>query len=107
MFILGENFFCEHDVCLILGDNIFYGHDMSHMLVRAAPLEKGATVFAYPVQDPERHGVVEFDKQGKVISLEEKPEQPRSSYPVTGRYFYDNKVISYAASIKPSSRGEL
>jgi glucose-1-phosphate thymidylyltransferase len=106
-FLIGKDFIGDSSVSLVLGDNIFYGHDMSHMLERAALLEQGATVFAYPVQDPERYGVVEFDKQGNVISLEEKPEQPRSRYAVTGLYFYDNKVISYAESIKPSARGEL
>ena len=106
-FLIGKDFIGDSSVSLVLGDNIFYGHDMSHMLERAASLEQGATVFAYPVQDPERYGVVEFDKQGNVISLEEKPEQPRSRYAVTGLYFYDNTVISYAESIKPSARGEL
>ncbi len=106
-FLIGKDFIGESSVSLILGDNIFYGHDMSSMLERAASLEKGATVFAYPVQDPERYGVAEFDKQGNVISLEEKPELPRSRYAVTGLYFYDNKVISYAERIKPSLRGEL
>jgi len=106
-FLIGKEFIGDSSVSLVLGDNIFYGHDMSSMLERAASLEQGATVFAYPVQDPERYGVVEFDKQGNVISLEEKPEQPRSRYAVTGLYFYDNKVISYAESIKPSARGEL
>lgn len=106
-FLIGKEFIGDSSVSLVLGDNIFYGHDMSSMLERAASLEQGATVFAYPVQDPERYGVVEFDKQGNVISLEEKPEQPRSRYAVTGLYFYDNKVISYAESIKPSARSEL
>ncbi|HEC26636.1 MAG TPA: glucose-1-phosphate thymidylyltransferase [Gammaproteobacteria bacterium] len=106
-FLIGKEFIGDASVSLVLGDNIFYGHDMSSMLERAASLKQGATVFAYPVQDPERYGVVEFDKQGNVISLEEKPEQPRSRYAVTGLYFYDNKVISYAESIKPSARGEL
>jgi len=106
-FLIGKDFIGDSSVSLVLGDNVFYGHDMSHMLERAASLEQGATIFAYPVQDPERYGVVEFDKQGDVISLEEKPEQPRSRYAVTGLYFYDNKVISYAESIKPSARGEL
>lgn len=106
-FLIGKEFIGDASVSLVLGDNIFYGHDMSSMLEKAASLKQGATVFAYPVQDPERYGVVEFDKQGNVISLEEKPEQPRSRYAVTGLYFYDNKVISYAESIKPSARGEL
>ncbi len=106
-FLIGKDFIGDSSVSLVLGDNIFYGHDMSVMLEKAASLEQGATVFAYPVQDPERYGVAEFDKQGNVISLEEKPEQPRSRYAVTGLYFYDNKVISYAENIKPSLRGEL
>lgn len=106
-FLIGKDFIGDSSVSLILGDNIFYGHDMSSMLVRAASLNEGATVFAYPVLDPERYGVVEFDKQGNVLSLEEKPEQPRSRYAVTGLYFYDNRVVSYAENIKPSARGEL
>ena len=106
-FLIGKNFIGDSAVSLILGDNIFYGHDMSSMLVRAASLNEGATVFAYPVLDPERYGVVEFDKQGNVLSLEEKPEQARSRYAVTGLYFYDNRVVSYAENIKPSARGEL
>lgn len=106
-FLIGKKFIDASSVALVLGDNIFYGHDMSTMLTRAASLAEGATVFAYPVHDPERYGVVEFDKQGNVLSLEEKPEQPRSRYAVTGLYFYDNKVISYAENIKPSARGEL
>ena len=106
-FLIGKDFIGESSVSLVLGDNIFYGHDMSSMLMRAASISEGATVFAYPVQDPERYGVVEFDKQGNVLSLQEKPEKPRSRYAVTGLYFYDNKVISYAESIKPSPRGEL
>lgn len=106
-FLIGKDFIGDSSVSLILGDNIFYGHDMSSMLARAASLNEGATVFAYPVLDPERYGVVEFDKQGNVLSLEEKPERPRSRYAVTGLYFYDNKVVSFAESIKPSARGEL
>ncbi len=106
-FLIGKDFIGDSSVSLVLGDNIFYGHDMSSMLERAASLEQGATVFAYPVLDPERYGVVEFDKQGNAISLEEKPEQPLSRYAVTGLYFYDNKVIRYAESIRPSARGEL
>ena len=106
-FLIGKKFIDNSSVALVLGDNIFYGHDMSTMLMRAASLTEGATVFAYPVHDPERYGVVEFDKQGNVLSLEEKPEQPRSRYAVTGLYFYDNKVISYAEKLKPSARGEL
>jgi glucose-1-phosphate thymidylyltransferase len=106
-FLIGKKFIDDSSVALVLGDNIFYGHDMSTMLTRAASLTEGSTVFAYPVHDPERYGVVEFDKQGNVLSLEEKPQQPRSRYAVTGLYFYDNKVISYAENIKPSARGEL
>lgn len=106
-FLIGKDFIGGSSVSLILGDNIFYGHDMSSMLVRAASSNEGATVFAYPVLDPERYGVVEFDKQGNVLSLEEKPERPRSRYAVTGLYFYDNRVVSYAENIKPSARGEL
>ena len=106
-FLIGKEFIGDSSVSLILGDNIFYGHDMSSMLVRAASSNEGATVFAYPVLDPERYGVVEFDKQGNVLSLEEKPEQPRSRYAVTGLYFYDNRVVNYAENIKPSARGEL
>jgi glucose-1-phosphate thymidylyltransferase len=106
-FLIGKDFIGDSSVSLVLGDNIFYGHDMSSMLERAASLKQGATVFAYPVTDPERYGVAEFDTQGNVISLEEKPAQPRSRYAVTGLYFYDNNVVSYAESIKPSERGEL
>jgi glucose-1-phosphate thymidylyltransferase len=106
-FIIGKKFIGDSSVSLVLGDNIFYGHDMSSMLMSAASISDGATVFAYPVHDPERYGVVEFDKQGNVLSLEEKPEQPRSRYAVTGLYFYDNKVIDYAEGISPSWRGEL
>ncbi len=106
-FIIGKEFIADSSVALVLGDNIFYGHEMSSMFERAASSDQGATVFAYPVTDPERYGVAEFDKEGKVISLEEKPEKPRSRYAVTGLYFYDNNVISYAESISPSERGEL
>ena len=106
-FLIGKKFIADSSVSLVLGDNIFYGHDMSSMLMRAAAITEGATVFAYPVQDPERYGVVEFDKQGNVLSLEEKPQQPRSRYAVTGLYFYDNEVIEYAENIRPSPRGEL
>ena len=106
-FLIGKKFIGDSSVSLVLGDNIFYGHDMSSMLMRAASITEGATVFAYPVQDPERYGVVEFDKQGNVLSLQEKPELPRSRYAVTGLYFYDNIVIDDAEEIKPSPRGEL
>ena len=106
-FLIGKEFIGESSVALVLGDNIFYGHDMSQMLVDAANLEQGATVFAYPVHDPERYGVVEFDKDYRVLSIEEKPDKPKSRYAVTGLYFYDNRVVSYAEQIKPSPRGEL
>lgn len=106
-FLIGKEFIGDSSVSLVLGDNIFYGQDMSSMLMRSASIKEGATVFAYRVHDPERYGVVEFDKQGSVLSLEEKPQHPRSHYAVTGLYFYDNKVIDYAESIKPSPRGEL
>ena len=106
-FLIGKEFIGESSVALVLGDNIFYGHDMSQMLVDAANHEQGATVFAYPVHDPERYGVVEFDKDYRVLSIEEKPDKPKSRYAVTGLYFYDNRVVSYAEQIKPSPRGEL
>jgi len=106
-FILGKEFIGANPSALILGDNIFYGHDFSGLLKPAANKDSGATVFAYQVQDPERYGVVEFDKQGSAISIEEKPKQPKSNYAVTGLYFYDKQVVDIAADIKPSSRGEL
>lgn len=106
-FRIGADFIRGDSVCLILGDNIFYGHEMSRKLERAAKLEKGARLFAYHVQDPERYGVVEFDSHGKAVSLEEKPKKPRSSWAVTGLYFYDSKVAELAAALKPSARGEL
>lgn len=106
-FIIGEQFIGDDSVCLILGDNIFHGQHFTEKLLRAAAADKGATVFGYWVRDPERFGVVEFDAQGQAISIEEKPTQPRSSYAVTGLYFYDNDVIEIAKAVKPSKRGEL
>ena len=106
-FLIGKKFLAGAPSALILGDNIFYGHDLSTLLQRANANANGATVFAYPVQDPERYGVAEFDASGKVISLEEKPAQPKSRYAVTGIYFYDEQVCELAAALKPSKRGEL
>lgn len=106
-FIIGEEFISDDSVALILGDNIYHGSGLSKMLQKAASKESGATVFGYHVKDPERFGVVEFDQDMKAISIEEKPEQPRSNYAVTGLYFYDNDVVEIAKSIKPSPRGEL
>jgi len=106
-FILGRDFVGSDSCALVLGDNIFYGHDFAAGLKRAAAKDDGATVFAYPVHDPERYGVVEFDSSGKAITIEEKPTEPKSRYAVTGLYFYDNRVLDIAASIKPSHRGEL
>jgi len=106
-FIIGEKFIGDDNCALVLGDNIYYGHDLAKLLNNAASKTEGATIFAYPVKDPERYGVVEFDGNGKAISLEEKPVNPRSRYAVTGLYFYDNKVIEIAHSLKPSARGEL
>ena len=106
-FILGEEFIGNDDVCLILGDNIYYGQGFSEKLKRASGQQAGATVFGYYVNDPERFGVVEFDNSGKALSIEEKPEKPKSNYAVTGLYFYDNRVVEIAKNIKPSHRGEL
>jgi glucose-1-phosphate thymidylyltransferase len=106
-FILGEDFIGEDPCALVLGDNIFYGHDLAEMAQNAAKRPKGASVFAYPVHDPERYGVVEFDANGKAISLEEKPTKAKSRYAVTGLYFYDNDVVEMAKNLKPSARGEL
>ena len=106
-FIIGESFLKQDPSVLVLGDNIFYGHDFHHLLGRAMQRSDGATVFAYHVHDPERYGVVEFDTQGKVISLEEKPVTPKSSYAVTGLYFYDTDVVARAKMLRPSARGEL
>lgn len=106
-FIIGEEFINGEGCALILGDNIFYGHDLSKLVKNATQKEIGATIFAYYVKDPERYGIVEFDKNRKAISLEEKPEKPKSNFAVTGLYFYDKNVVEYAKSIKPSARGEL
>jgi glucose-1-phosphate thymidylyltransferase len=106
-FIIGKDFVGNDPSALVLGDNIFYGHDLHRQLEQATSRETGATVFAYHVQDPERYGVVDFDKQGRATSLEEKPLSPKSNYAVTGLYFYDNQVLDMAANLKPSARGEL
>jgi len=106
-FLVGEKFLAGSPSCLVLGDNIFHGHDLAKDLLAATQAQDGARVFAYPVQDPERYGVVEFDSSGRAISLEEKPRQPKSRYAVTGVYFYDQQVVSIAKSLKPSARGEL
>jgi len=106
-FIIGEKFIGGEPVAMVLGDNIFHGQGLKKRLRAAAAKEKGATVFGYYVDDPERFGIVEFDDQGKAVSIEEKPEHPKSNYCVTGLYFYDNRVVEYAKSLKPSARGEL
>ncbi|CAA7603125.1 glucose-1-phosphate thymidylyltransferase [Acididesulfobacillus acetoxydans] len=106
-FIIGRDFIGREGCALVLGDNIFYGHSLTTSLARAVAQESGATVFAYWVKDPERYGVVEFAAEGRAVSLEEKPRQPKSNYAVTGLYFYDNRVVDIAASLKPSTRGEL
>ena len=106
-FLIGKDFLAGEGCCLVLGDNIFYGHDFARTLREAAAFTEGATVFAYPVHDPERYGVVEFDAERRAISLEEKPVKPKSRYAVTGIYFYDPQVVSVAEQLKPSPRGEL
>ena len=106
-FIIGEEFIGKERCALVLGDNIFYGHDFHHLLSNACQRERGASVFAYHVQDPRQYGVAEFDAAGRVLSLEEKPDQPKSNYAVTGLYFYDQQVVELAKSLKPSPRGEL
>jgi glucose-1-phosphate thymidylyltransferase len=106
-FLIGEEFIGNDPVCLILGDNIFYGHGLPEQLREAASLEEGALIFAYAVRDPERYGIVEFDEDGKVLSLEEKPEHPRSKFAVPGIYFYDDQVVEIAKNLSPSQRDEL
>jgi glucose-1-phosphate thymidylyltransferase len=106
-FLIGREFIGKDPVALVLGDNIFYGHELSELLQRGSAKKGGATVFAYPVNDPERYGVVEFDAAGKAVSIEEKPPQPKSRYAVVGLYFYDNRVIEIASKLRPSARGEL
>jgi glucose-1-phosphate thymidylyltransferase len=106
-FIIGKKFIAGSPVCLILGDNIFYGHGLVYSLKKAVSNETGATIFGYWVRDPQRYGVIEFDKAGKVISIEEKPQKPKSNYAAVGLYFYDSQVCDIAATIKPSARGEL
>jgi glucose-1-phosphate thymidylyltransferase len=106
-FLIGADFIGNQSVCLILGDNIFYGHDIPAMLEKSVQLKNGAELYAYHVQDPERYGVVEFDAKGRALSLEEKPKSPRSSWAVTGLYFYDSQVVEIAKMLKPSARGEL
>jgi len=106
-FIIGEEFINKSQCAMILGDNLFYGHELDSMLKSAAKKKKGATIFAYPVHDPQRYGVVEFDEEGNVLSVEEKPKKPKSHYAITGLYFYDSQVVDFAKSINPSARNEL
>ena len=106
-FLVGRKFIGRDAVALALGDNVFHGHDPTALVKKAAGKKRGATIFAYPVEDPQRYGVVEFDRQGKAVGIEEKPKRPRSRYAVTGLYFYDNRVVEIAAQLKPSARGEL
>jgi glucose-1-phosphate thymidylyltransferase len=106
-FLVGKKFIGRDPVALVLGDNLFHGHDLSGLMRQAAARKKGATVFAYPVNDPQRYGVVEFDAKGRAVSLEEKPKKPKSRYAVVGLYFYDNRVVKVAENLKPSARGEL
>jgi glucose-1-phosphate thymidylyltransferase len=106
-FIIGKEFIGDDSVALVLGDNIFYGHGFQNMLEHASTRKSGATIFAYQVVDPERYGIVEFDKEGKALSLEEKPEKPKSNFAIPGLYFYDNRVVGIAENMKPSARGEL
>lgn len=106
-FIVGQDFIGENPACLILGDNIFFGHGLSDQVRQAAELQEGAVIFAYPVRDPERYGVVDFDEQGRALSLEEKPAHPRSNFAVPGLYFYDKRVVAFAKALKPSPRGEI
>lgn len=106
-FLIGEKFIKNSNVCLILGDNLFYGHNIKDMIKKAVLRKRGATVFAYWVKDPERYGVVEFSKERKALSIEEKPKNPKSNYAVTGLYFYDERVVDFAKNLKPSKRGEL
>ena len=106
-FILGEEFIGDDSVCLILGDNVFFGQNMTKLLLKAMSNKTGATIFGYPVKDPHAYGVVEFDRNHKVVSIEEKPEYPKSNYAVPGLYFYDNRVVEIAKNVKPSARGEI
>ncbi|MEZ5405310.1 MAG: glucose-1-phosphate thymidylyltransferase RfbA [Verrucomicrobiia bacterium] len=106
-FLIGAEFLNQHPACLVLGDNLFFGHDFSDIVNDATHQNEGATIFAYPVANPESYGVVDFDNQGNVLSIEEKPKKPKSNYAIPGLYFYDEKVVSYAQNLKPSARGEL